>query len=728
MVQTGRILDRDIFSYTRQGAPWANHSWLAQVIFFLSYRCFHLAGLYLIRYLLLAAAFGLIYFSARKKIGERGAAVLTLLGILAANQRFVVRPELFTFAFIALLLFLLESEKFRAGSRFFALPLLSAVWANLHGGFILGVVIIWLSCLGEGLSLILPGFDSPLSSSGRKWRRLLLIAALSAAAAGLNPSGFQVYNYYSSEISKLSSFIYVWQPFPWSAWRSWTLSQAFFPLLILLGALSFIRRRRRLSHLLIFLFFSYLGVKAVRNIYIFYIITPFVLAVNFQRLTGDNLTARMVKRLTFPALIVILIGVIIYPHYQRDPFRNDIHREFGGGISAVTYPVEVSKFLSASGIRSPIFNSFGIGGYLVWKLWPERKVYLDGRLSVYRPPFLLAYNDLLLHPALFFPEQAQEWGFDLAVVDYPNPSNIPLLKWLNRSPEWGLAYFDANSALFLRDRPALHYLFQGAKLKECLQVGGTSPREAYARGSLLLILGRADEALPFLERALQGFPRSASIYGKLARAYLLRKRWEKAEAACRRALALGGRRGPFLLIMAHLHFFHHRWAEAIAAGEEALKLEPEEWQGYEMLGDSYRERGEFAPALKSYLRGWKGDPSLSALAGKAADLYFRKGDYQQAVEWYGKIPPSASSYPRARVYLAGCYAQLGDLSRAKAGYRNCAERFPDYSQLCFFNLALLNSREGKEEEAKNWIGKITDPALRRKAGLKIREWGMGNGE
>lgn len=721
MLQDFRILDRDIFSYTRQAAPWANHSWLSQIIFYLSYRCFHLAGLYLIRYLLLAATFGLIYFSAREKVGERGAAVLTLLTILAANQRFVVRPELFTFAFIAVLLFVLENEKIRAGSRFFALPLLFAVWANIHGGFILGVVIIWLYCLGEGFALILPGGDAPPSSSGRMWRRLLLIAALSSAAVVLNPFGFHVYKYYSSEISRLSSFIYVWQPFPWTAWRNWTLSQAFFPLLIILGAFSFIRRRRQLSHLLIFLFFSYLGVKAVRNIYLFYLIIPFILAANLRGLLGKKVAARILEYLPHPLLSLVLIAVIIYPHRQRDPFLNDIHREFGWGISAVTYPVEVSKFLSAPGIRGRFFNSFGIGGYLIWKLWPERKVYLDGRLSVYRPSFLLAYNDLLLYPALFFPEQTKKWGFDLAVVDYPNPSNLPLLKWLEKSPEWGFAYFDANSALFLRDRPALHSLFTGEKLKECLRAEETPPREAYARASLLLTLGRADDALPFLRRAREGFPHSSSIYRKLARVYLIQKNWGKAEATCRRALELGGRPGPLLLIMAHLHFFHHRWAEAIATGEEALKLEPEEWRGYEMLGDAYREQGKLAEAIKTYRRGLKVEPGDPILSEKAADLYFRQGDYRQAAEWYQNISSLASQYPRARVYLAGCSAQLGDYPRAKAAYRKCAEQFPGYSQLCFYNLALLASREGKKEEAENWLKKITDPALRRKALLKTRE-------
>jgi len=262
--QRVRILDRDIFSYTRPGAPWANHSWLAQVVLYLFYGAGLLPGLYLLRYLLLAATFGLIYFSARDRMEQEEAAVLTLLGILAASQRFVVRPELFTFALIAGLLFLLESGKFRDSPRFFTLPLLFVPWANLHGGFILGAGILWIYCLGEGASLLLPGFAP--RSSGREWRRLLLVAVLGTVAACLNPSGWRVYNYYSSEISKLSSFIYVWQPFPWPAWRNWTLSQAFFPILITLGAISFLRKGRRLSHLLLFLFFSYLGGKSVRNI------------------------------------------------------------------------------------------------------------------------------------------------------------------------------------------------------------------------------------------------------------------------------------------------------------------------------------------------------------------------------------------------------------------------------------------------------------------------------
>ena len=137
------------------------------------------------------------------------------------------------------------------------------------------------------------------------------------------------------------------------------------------------------------------------------------------------------------------------------------------------------------------------------------------------------------------------------------------------------------------------------------------------------------------------------------------------------------------------------------------------WGGYEILGKACLETGQKERALAAYLKETelRSDPELTF---KVAELYFLEKDYEQAARWYEKIPSSFLHYPRARVYLAGCYARNKDYPRAEALYRECAETFPEYSQICFFNLARISLWEGADAKAQSWLEKISDSGIREK--------------
>lgn len=694
----------DIYSYTRPGAPWLNHSWLSGVLLHFLFRGLGVGGLYLFRYLLTAGTFILVFLTARRKIGWPVAVWLTLFSILAVSPRFLVRPELFTFFFIALLVYLLEK-----GSRdlsWWPIPLVFFFWANLHGGFVLGLGLLGLYWLGDGADLIRPA-PEPRKYRARGWRRLTLLLLCSLAAALLNPAGHRVFLYYL-RIRPALEFIYAWQPLSAAGWRSWGLAQFLFPGLALLTALALVRDRDRvrIAHLLISLAFGYLGLRAGRNIFLFALIAPALIAANLS-------SARKIlpTRLTPPALLLIAGAVLVFPRLERDPFRKDIHREFGWGVSAISYPSGIAEFIERHRIPGRIFHSFGVGSYLAGSLWPEKQVYIDGRITVYGLPFLLHYNGILVDPELF-PAEAEHWKITMALFDYLNPSNLALLKWLERSPAWELARFDSNSALYLKaDTPGLPALRE-AGLEESLRAEGLQPRENAVRGGFLLEIGRADQALPRLERAREAYPRSASLRLKIARARLIREEWEEAETACREALRLGGEKVPLLTILAHLHLINNRPEEAAATARAALHRDPGQWAGYEILGDACRAGGDEPGARRAYREGYGLNPSPE-LAAKIADSYFLEGGYRTAADWYERIGPATSIYPRARVYLAGCLAAAGEYGRAEEIYRSAAA-FAEYSQICSFNLSRISSRKGREAEAARWAEKVTDPRLREK--------------
>jgi len=699
----------DFYSYTRPGAPWLNHSWFSGVILHLFFRWLGIGGLYLFRYLLTGGTFLLVFLTARRRLGGPGAVWLTLASILASSGRFLVRPELFTFFFLALLLYLLE--KGYPNVPRWTIPMLFFCWANLHGGFVVGLGLLGLYWLGEGADLIRP---APEAGEYRVhgWRWLTQVLICSLAAALLNPSGPRAFLYYF-RIRPALDFIYAWQPLSPAGWRSWGPAQFLFPGLALLGALALFRNRKRVrtAHLLLFLAFGYLGLRAGRNIFIFAIVAPALIAANLPPVRPRALRRIFPAWLT-PAVLALVVGaVLIYPLLETDPFRKDPHREFGWGLSALSYPSGTAGFVERHRIPGRIFHSFGVGSYLAGRLWPEKLVYLDGRITVYGLPLLLRYNSILLEPELF-PAEADRWQVTMALFDYLNPSNLALLRWLERSPDWELAAFDSNSALYLKaDIPGLPALRE-AGLEESFVAEGQHPLEDAVRGGFLLEIGRVDPALPRLERARAAYPRAASLPMKIARARLIRGEWEEAETACREALRLGGDQAPLLTILAHLHLINNRPEESAAAARAALRRDPGQWAGYEILGDACRTGGDIPGARRAYRKGYGINPTPE-LAARIAESYFLEGGYRPAASWYERIGPESPIYPRARVYLAGCLAAAGEQERAEEIYRSAAA-FAEYSQICYFNLSRISSRRGAEAEADRWAEKITDPRLREK--------------
>ena len=151
MLHTGHIPVRDVWTYSVAGFPIRIHEWLAEAIFALAYKCGGVAGLKLIKVFCAtvtigALAIGLAQTPASIRI-QRMILILTG-GALTIQMQY--RPQLFTFAMLAIVMATLAIEVYRGGARLWPLIPMFALWANLHGGFTTG-----LGALGLAASVIL---------------------------------------------------------------------------------------------------------------------------------------------------------------------------------------------------------------------------------------------------------------------------------------------------------------------------------------------------------------------------------------------------------------------------------------------------------------------------------------------------------------------------------------------------------------------------------------------
>jgi hypothetical protein len=199
---TGRIPTTDTFTFTANGADWLNQQWGAQVILATVYRLAGWTGLAILRAALVGLTFAFLFEACRRRgLDLRRAAWLTLGAFVVTAVALALRPQLLGMTLMALTLLLVVGR--RAHPRLlWTVPLIVLAWANIHGSFFLGILVLvlaWLEDVHDGIPHA---------------RRILVVAAVAALLANLNPFGVGIWRYAAglSTNALVTSRITEWQP------------------------------------------------------------------------------------------------------------------------------------------------------------------------------------------------------------------------------------------------------------------------------------------------------------------------------------------------------------------------------------------------------------------------------------------------------------------------------------------------------------------------------------
>ena len=339
------------------------HEWLAQVGMYAVYSVTGFGGIVLLRALLLCAFCTLIGFAAhRRGAGFYGSllaalAAASVMPFLAAD-----RPQIVTYVLLALAVHLLETRRF-----LWALPPIFLFWANAHGGFVIGWVAIGAYCAE---SLFLRWRGRPVADERRLW----MVAAASVAVSALNPNGLRVIQVLADyHRSPLQSTLIDWQ-----RTNYWEISPFNAVLYGALLTLFWARGKARFVDWLLFGLFAVAALSVVRNIFLIALIGPAILAGYFPWKRALPVAAE------FAVALLLAAGVAWKcASPQAFQFRAD---ETG-------LPKGAAGFLLANRVTAPMFNTYAEGGYLIWKLWPRERVFVDGRALSES-----AFQEALPHP------------------------------------------------------------------------------------------------------------------------------------------------------------------------------------------------------------------------------------------------------------------------------------------------------------------------------------------
>jgi hypothetical protein len=449
IVETGHVPHSDPFSFTRAGHAWVSHEWLSEVVFYELWKHGGAAALMVFSAIITTAGFMLLYLRCLLYGGKKHwAAAATVVGALASAPSWGVRPQMFTFTLASLLLWLLESGN-KSGTKedrprlLFLIPPLFLLWLNLHAGFALGLALLF--AYGLGLTVETAVGNTPWKNARPIILLVLLLLLACLALVPLNPSGAQLYRYPFDTLrsSAMRSFIVEWfsPDFHESLYRPFLLVW-----LLLLTALAGSRSRPKGRVIALLLLTSFAALDAVRHIPIFILVAIPVIAAALP-VSSASPTASQRRpdpsrfRPLFNMAVVILIGVFASVKWVSLA-RNQDARE------AELFPQKAVAFLQASAQPRRIFVYYDWGGYAIWKLYPEYRVFVDGRADLYGDDLLRQFKTAM-QLRTGWRDVLDSWKVEAVLV----PPSCALAQALLLDPNWHAAFVDAKAIILVRTHP-----------------------------------------------------------------------------------------------------------------------------------------------------------------------------------------------------------------------------------------------------------------------------------
>lgn len=438
--EQGSFPYHDVFSYTPTKTIWIYHEWMTGVIYFPIYKIFGAGGLQMLKFTLGMMTVGLVYATAIKRRARPIFAFLALM-LVSNVVRFgysPVRAQIFTFFFFTLSLYLLDSARIYKNYKYlwWLIPI-ELVWCNLHGGFVVGLGMIGLYTLGEAFA-------------GRKYLPYAAILIIATLITFINPYGYEYWQYMVQAVIMPRPEIVEWN----NVFAAILLGEyrgygvLFVIVCLVTVPLMLWYPKRDITTMMVLSVTAIMGFLHIRHIVFFALalgaFLPCVLTEFWESLTSAPEIVKRYSRFRMIGLTVIIL-ILCYA-VGSSFFRFVSGTPLELRTSSAYYPVGAVEIIKKTHLKGNILPNFDWGEYLLWTLYPDCKVGIDGRYeTVYRDEVCKEYFDF------FFARD--NWRDFLN--KYPHhmvlvKSESKICSLLANDPNWRLAYAGKDSALFLR--------------------------------------------------------------------------------------------------------------------------------------------------------------------------------------------------------------------------------------------------------------------------------------
>lgn len=430
MVDNRTVPVSDIYSFTMRGEPWHSTQWLSQVAYSQVFAWWGWDGVLILTALGAAAAFALLARFLLRRLDEVAVMILLPLAFVIALPHFFARPHVLALPVMVAFAALLLSAAERGQAPRLPTAALIALWANLHGSFVFGLMLIGPIAL-----------DAVLNAAPPLRRRVLLqwfvFGVVALAAACVTPYGWHSLTAARGilGLGEALSLIREWQPANFGSMRVLEVG-----VLLILALALFNGLRLPLMRVALFVGLLYMMLAHVRNVDVFAFLAPMVVAapmaaqfVRYARKPDSGVRRRGGIVAGGAALVLALTAGVVLIGHSRPP--------------ASLAPAAAVAALKQHG-AARVFNTYNFGGYLIAQGVP---VFVDGRAELYGAAFLLRYDGAvrLRRPADLF-ELLDAYRIDATLLS----PKAPAARLLDHMGGWRKIYVDNVAVVHVRDADA----------------------------------------------------------------------------------------------------------------------------------------------------------------------------------------------------------------------------------------------------------------------------------
>lgn len=444
MLDHGRVPGVDPFSITHGGQRWMAHEWLAELTFAVADRLGGYALVLALTVLILGAGCTALWQAARLYGATRRSATAGVaIAFFYIAVALAVRPQVWLFALLMVLLRELAAHDTGARRRLWHLPLLFALAININLLALFGGVMLALYAVHRTIAW-LRAQEAARAEERDRLQHVLVMGALSLLALNANPRGpallLFVLTYLQPHALRLQ-YIQEWRPLPFSGYdAALYLGGAVLLAFILFGMV----RRRVFWPGVLALAFAVPAARSARYMPLFGISAAFT----YVRLAAGMRTAvtapeelTRVRHLSALSVAAGLIAAVALLRFAPGQFRRVPDAARGG------YPVAAAAWLRDNLPSARLFNDYDWGGYLDDTLYPHPGVFIDGREEMYGEKLFATYiATMAAHPG--WEQTLVAWRVDAVVVK----PRSPLARALVGDPDWRAAFLDTTAAVYVPAR------------------------------------------------------------------------------------------------------------------------------------------------------------------------------------------------------------------------------------------------------------------------------------
>ena len=463
-IRTGEyILDhhavprQDLYSFSKPDAPWYAWEWLSDVIDGGLHRWAGLKGVVLMAAVIIAIfSTTLVLRMAWRGVHLFIALAVSLLGVGASSMHFLARPHIYTLLLLSLSVWLIEADRVRATRRIWWLVPLTAVWTNLHGGFLAVIAVLGLTAAGTALETLLEApAEVRLKVEGllgalRSAVRYVGLTAACAAASLVNPYGWNLHIHVGQYLR--SDWIRkVIQEFQSPSFRSENMMQ--FELLMIVGimAAAGLFRRKKIVEGLWIVFWIHMALGSVRHAPVFITVAAPSVAAELSAwwmaataAARKSSVAGILNQMSADSLVgfrrmsVLPVAAIVTLALMGPPLRwpTDFPEEL--------FPTQIVKQHADLLFHSRVLTTDQWGDYFIYHD-PKHKVYVDGRSDFYGPETGNEYIRVT-NGGWDWYQTVQKYQFTAVLV----PVELPISQLLKQRADWRVVEDNGKQILLVR--------------------------------------------------------------------------------------------------------------------------------------------------------------------------------------------------------------------------------------------------------------------------------------